>query len=190
MRYKRYLREATVRTDTQHRGYYGAALHAASWRGRSKIIEILLAHVADLDARGGERNTTALQEASSKGRSNTMAMLLAHGADVEAICARNSTALQYAFEQGHGDIVELLLAHGATDTRAVDVAEEKDEAVLEEVRDFSLATACGWARVFCIKNGILGRICELSVMMTTSLVMIPSRDAMIFLQRLACAHAK
>ncbi|KZP10814.1 hypothetical protein FIBSPDRAFT_661994, partial [Athelia psychrophila] len=50
-----------------NRGWIGPPLTAASRQGHLETVQLLLAHGADVDAKGGEYSGTALQEATSKG---------------------------------------------------------------------------------------------------------------------------
>jgi ankyrin repeat protein len=60
-------------------GYYGNALQATSFKGREKIVDLLLKEGADVNAQGGEYGN-ALQAASSKGHEKIVELLLKEGA--------------------------------------------------------------------------------------------------------------
>ncbi|KAI7329445.1 hypothetical protein KC315_g6145 [Hortaea werneckii] len=87
-------------------------LHAASSRGHEKIVEILLAGGADVNAQGGYYNN-ALHAASDRGFDGVVSMLLAHGANVDAQGDRHGTALHAASDRGRKTIVQMLTAKGA-----------------------------------------------------------------------------
>lgn len=87
-------------------------LHAASSRGHEKIVEILLAEGADVNAQGGYYNN-ALHAASDRGFDGVVSMLLAHGANVDAQGDRHGTALHAASDRGRKTIVQMLTAKGA-----------------------------------------------------------------------------
>jgi len=90
-------------------------LHLAAGRGHKEVVEFLLEHGADVNARS-PLHQTALYVAARQGHKEVVELLLEHGADVNAKDARNRTnrtALHYAAEKGHKKIVGLLLAHGA-----------------------------------------------------------------------------
>ena len=96
----------------------GRALNVASEDGHLAIVELLLAHGADVHAKNQE-DETALEFASENGHAAVVEVLLAHGADVHA----NNWALRVASGNGHVAVVEILLAHGA------DVHANNDEAL-------------------------------------------------------------
>ncbi|TQB70154.1 hypothetical protein MPDQ_000932 [Monascus purpureus] len=93
-------------------GYYGNALHAASFKGFDKVVQMLLDHGADVNAQG-EYYGSALQAASFKGFDKVVQMLLDHGADVNAQGGRFGSALHAASSSGHEKVVQMLLDHGA-----------------------------------------------------------------------------
>lgn len=59
--------------------FYGEALRNASWRGYEKVVEILLARGAEVNAQGAFYGN-ALQAASERGYEKMVEMLLAAGA--------------------------------------------------------------------------------------------------------------
>ena len=87
----------------------GDALLDASAKGDLAIVNLLLAHGADVRADGGFEDT-ALRLASAYGHAAVVEVLLAHGADVHA---GNDAALAEASREGERAVVEVLLAHGA-----------------------------------------------------------------------------
>ncbi len=106
------------------RDRYGATalVHAAA-AGATGAIERLLAHGAEIDARGGlwkgDAAEPALVHAASRGRTAVVQALLAHGADVNA--SDVNEALISAAGVGDSAAVEALLARGAeVDARAAD----------------------------------------------------------------------
>ena len=60
-------------------GYFGNALHAASYRGHEKVVELLLSKGADVNAQGGHWGN-ALQAASDGGHEKVVELLLGRGA--------------------------------------------------------------------------------------------------------------
>ena len=87
------------------------ALRVASGsRGQLAVVEVLLAHGADVNARDGD-GYTALFWAARGGRAAVVELLLAHGADVAA------RVLEIASRRDDLAVVEMLLAHGV-DLRA------------------------------------------------------------------------
>ncbi|TLD28600.1 hypothetical protein PspLS_03931, partial [Pyricularia sp. CBS 133598] len=83
------------------------ALHRASQKGYSEIVERLFAAKASVDAES--KQWSALQLAARYGHSKTAGKLLAANANMNAVAA-GSTALQLAVEHGHLEMVERLLA--------------------------------------------------------------------------------
>ncbi|KAI6864836.1 Pfs, NACHT and ankyrin domain protein [Hortaea werneckii] len=95
-------------------GTFGTALAAASFVGLSeRIVEMLLANGADVDARG-VGSLTPLQLASYRGNTKIVQMLLAQGANVNALpgCWYGS-AMMAASIGGHQAIIQMLQAKGA-----------------------------------------------------------------------------
>ncbi|OQO08792.1 hypothetical protein B0A48_05682 [Cryoendolithus antarcticus] len=90
----------------------GSALYAASSKGRAKVVEMLLAKGADVNAQGGDYSN-ALQAASAGGHEKVVDILLAKGADVNAQGGDYGNALQAALARGHEKVVDILLAKGA-----------------------------------------------------------------------------
>jgi ankyrin repeat protein len=92
----------------EHRG----ALYAASERGYEKVVQMLLAAGADVNAQGGDYGS-ALQAAAQGGHEKVVQMLIAAGADVNAQGGEYGSALQAAAQEGHEKAVQTLLAAGA-----------------------------------------------------------------------------
>ena len=82
------------------------ALSRASREGQLAVVEVLLAHGADVHA----RDDGALRYASGRGHLAVVEFLLAHGADVHA---HDDGALHVASVHGRLAVVEFLLVHGA-----------------------------------------------------------------------------
>ena len=93
-------------------GIHGNALHAASYEGHDKIVQIWLDRGAEIDARDVS-GRTALQIASSEGHNQIVEMLLDRGANVNARDDSGNTALHAASSRGHDKIVQILLDRGA-----------------------------------------------------------------------------
>jgi ankyrin repeat protein len=77
------------------------------------IAELLGSGDIDLDAKGGDYNTTLLMDAAQRGRGDLVELLLNAGAEINARSHSGSTALMIAAEYGRKDMVELLLNAGA-----------------------------------------------------------------------------
>ncbi|KAJ7241265.1 ankyrin repeat-containing domain protein [Mycena rebaudengoi] len=63
-------------------GGYGTASQAASSRGSTEVVQLILKHCADVNARGGKYGT-AYRAAKSRGRTEVTEFLIAHGADMD-----------------------------------------------------------------------------------------------------------
>ena len=89
------------------------ALHLAAELADIDLIEVLLTHGADVDARDAD-GRTPLIIASEWGATGAAARLLEHGAAVDSKDQlRQQTALHRAAENGHVEVVQKLLDHGA-----------------------------------------------------------------------------
>jgi ankyrin repeat protein len=90
------------------------ALHIAAERGDLQLMEILLAHKAELE---GDPDLTPLHRAATTGQLEAARLLLAHGANVNARKGGGMTPLLEAVRGGHPQLVRLLCEHHA-DVRA------------------------------------------------------------------------
>ncbi|EHK40517.1 putative ankyrin repeat-containing protein [Trichoderma atroviride IMI 206040] len=113
-------------------------LHCAASGGHQDMVELLLRHRADANAKDGRGGTT-LMWAAAQGHQGVTDLLIKHGVDVNAKDQRRQTALGKAARQGHLEIVRRLLHLGA-DVEAEDdrkqrplglAAEQGHEAVVE-----------------------------------------------------------
>jgi len=101
-------------------GTDGTPLLLACWSGCSgahnpkykDVVELLLAHGADVNARDNDGKTPLIFAALS-GNKDVVELLLAHGADANARDSEDWTPLLWAASDGYTDVVEFLLAHGA-----------------------------------------------------------------------------
>ena len=85
----------------------GNALHAAAAAGHYDIVELLLEHGANVNARSGYFST-ALIAATARGWEDVIQLLLSKGADANARNNKDENALQVAIYKGRRDIVDLL----------------------------------------------------------------------------------
>ena len=88
------------------------ALHHATEKGSSKIMELLINHGADptiADTSGA----TPLHLAAGTGREDTAKFLLAHNADMNAVALNGWTALHAAAFEGHTNTLALLVDAGS-----------------------------------------------------------------------------
>ncbi len=79
----------------------------------TSIVELLLAHGADVNASSDARKNTPLIEAAARCEVSIMARLLAEGARLDDRNNTGQTALMVAVGEGCTEAVELLLTHGA-----------------------------------------------------------------------------
>jgi ankyrin repeat protein len=85
---------------------------AADEPARVELIDLLVAHGADVNARN-QRRVTPLHMAARYGLALTAAALLRHGAEVDARDVNNETPLYRAVNLGHLDVARILLEHRA-----------------------------------------------------------------------------
>ena len=114
--------------DLNATGNAGTLLHAASWRGHAKIVELLLEHFVDVDVRNSS-NGTPLHLAAARGSLEVTRKLVERNADINSRDDQGMTPLYKVVSGRHGDsgsdVVKFLLAHGAdADTR------DKDDSTL------------------------------------------------------------
>ncbi|MBQ9575239.1 MAG: ankyrin repeat domain-containing protein [Synergistaceae bacterium] len=88
------------------------ALMIAVCGGHADVVELLLKHGADVNARDNT-DWTALIYATNEGHEEIAKILLKHGADVDAREKIGITPLINAASHCYAEIVELLLKHGA-----------------------------------------------------------------------------
>jgi len=81
----------------------------------ARMVEKLLTHGAEVDAKHPRQGSTPLYGAVTRGRYRTAEVLIAAGANVNATDNEGKTLLSLAKEAGHAEIIELLLKHGAKD---------------------------------------------------------------------------
>lgn len=89
----------------------GSGLMVGAWEGNIPLMELFLAHGADVN-QANVLGETALLHAAWKGHLAAVRWLLAHGALVDRE-GKQWMALHYAAFAGHGEIVRELLARGA-----------------------------------------------------------------------------
>jgi hypothetical protein len=92
--------------------YGRTPLHHASTNGHKKIVELLIAKGADVNAKSKFENTP-LNLAAFWGHKEIVELFIAKGADVNAKSKYTGTPLRAAAEKGHKEIAELLIAEGA-----------------------------------------------------------------------------
>lgn len=88
-------------------------LHEAARHGRVQMVEVLLEHGADAEARRGTHDWTALHYAAEEGHGEVVTALVKGGAEVETKDKHGATALHYAALFGETDVVKALVEGGA-----------------------------------------------------------------------------
>jgi hypothetical protein len=110
------------------------AMHAATKRGNTNILSLLLEHDVDVDSRD-EGGGTSLHFASYGGTLSVGQYLLDHGADINARDRDGMTPLFDAARQGHVEFAQMLLERGAV----IDTRDKDDRTSLHE--------AVGWGAI-------------------------------------------
>lgn len=88
-------------------------LHLAALYGHLSVIQILLEHGSEIEARTQHDLDTALHLAARQGHESAVQALLVAGADIGSTNGKVMTALHSAARHGHGSVVQMLLKHGA-----------------------------------------------------------------------------
>lgn len=100
-----------------------AAIHKAAELGQKKLVALLLARGADVNAKGC---SPALHRAAANGHIEIMELLLAHGANVHARNDRGETALDHATKHNKLEAAQILINHGSkSKTRSHSLAPDK-----------------------------------------------------------------
>jgi ankyrin repeat protein len=88
-------------------GHQRAPIHAAASGGSAAILEILLKHGADPDARQ-EMGFTAAHSAAANGNVEMLRLLAEHGADLQARSEKGEKPLDFAQRQNRAEAVKFL----------------------------------------------------------------------------------
>lgn len=114
----RFLLSAGANVNGRRKGVE-TPLHIAVFLGRSKVVEVLLAHGADVQARGNLGQTAMHLASFPQGYPQIINLLLMHGGDINGRQNNRATPLHLA-TMGHNiEVVALLLNKGA-DVRLTD----------------------------------------------------------------------
>jgi len=111
----RFLIESGADVNTTHRDDLKgrSVLLFTVRKGCVKLVELLIARGADVNAASGSRSSTPLNAAALTGNKPMVEILIAKGADVSGKRLSGRTPLYSAAEQGHTEVVKLLIAKGA-----------------------------------------------------------------------------
>jgi ankyrin repeat protein len=96
----------------------GTPLHTIAGYGQTAAAEVLLAHGADIEAKGAF-GRTPLHRATNSGRGKMIELLIAKGANINAKDGKGLTALNLAVDSDWGikadrkNAAEVLISHGA-----------------------------------------------------------------------------
>ncbi len=88
------------------------ALMWAARHGHADVVEVLMKHGADVNAKNND-GWTALMHSALNDEAEAAEVLLAHGANVNVKDNNGTTALMSAAQEGKTEVVEALLKHGA-----------------------------------------------------------------------------
>ncbi len=86
------------------------ALHLAARDGLKEVVEVLLTHGANTEAREHSTSLTPLYFAAEKGHRGVVELLVAKRADINARNTKGDSPLYVAILNGHKDLVEFLIA--------------------------------------------------------------------------------
>jgi ankyrin repeat protein len=92
-------------------------LHCATWKGHLGVVELLLKHGSDVNARNNSDHwgTTPLHAAAHANQRAIAELLIAHGADIHATNLNGRTPLAETEFHKAKPVANLLKQHGAID---------------------------------------------------------------------------
>ncbi|HSS22703.1 MAG TPA: ankyrin repeat domain-containing protein [Pyrinomonadaceae bacterium] len=90
-------------------------LHCATWKGHQNVVEVLLAHGADVNLHNNNDHwgTTPLHAAAHANQRAIAELLIAHGADIHATNLNGRTPLAETEFHKAKPVANLLKQHGA-----------------------------------------------------------------------------
>ena len=101
-------------TAVNTKNEFGAApLHYAAYKGHKKVVVLLIAKGAGVNAKSDSDGGTPLHEAAYNGQKEIVKLLIAKKADVNAQGEDEATPLHFAALGGHKEVAEILIANGA-----------------------------------------------------------------------------
>jgi hypothetical protein len=89
-------------------------LHVAAQKGRGKLVDILLQHDADCNAKDSD-SLTPLAHATIGGHKDVVTLLLAHGARICEVDNQRRTVLHWAVMRRRDGVLKILLEHCGRD---------------------------------------------------------------------------
>lgn len=127
-----------------------SALHACAMNGNPRAMQLLVAHVADLEVRDHELGVTSLHVTAQEGHWQAAEVLVEAGASIDSVAFSGATALYMAASYGHCDAVCVLLRANANPLVAckkfspLEAASFKNHAqVVHELIDHVGIEGCG-----------------------------------------------
>ena len=111
--------DAGTYINSRNSGNEWTPLHVASFEGNKKIVELLVAEGADVDARD-RLSDRPIHHAITYKYKDIVEFLISKSADVNAKNAAKYTPLHLAIRDDNKKVAELLIANGA-DVNAIDV---------------------------------------------------------------------
>lgn len=90
---------------------FGTLLHVASSMGNNIIIEYLVMHGADINAKGGVLGGSALNEAASEGNVEVVKYLISRGATMDTSEPERNPLFSSIYG-GHVEVAKILISNG------------------------------------------------------------------------------
>ncbi|ROW05660.1 hypothetical protein VSDG_00675 [Cytospora chrysosperma] len=100
-------------TESETAGWL-TPLHVAAQKGRGKLVDILLQHAADCNAKDSD-SLTPLAHATICGHEDVITLLLAHGARMSEVDNQCRTVLHWAVMHRRDGVLKVLLEHCGRD---------------------------------------------------------------------------
>lgn len=97
-----------LQADVGSRSRYGAAIHNSVAHGHKKIVELLIANGADVNATEEVEGRTPIFEGVAHGHTEVVRLILAHGAKKDVRDNEGKLPIDEAKANGHEEIIRLL----------------------------------------------------------------------------------
>jgi ankyrin repeat protein len=138
----------------------GTPLHKAAWGGKLAIVQMLLAHRADVNAIEAPTMETPIFDAAKNGHAPVLRCLIEHGARVDLANREHCSVLRTANVAHHVACVAALFAAGAdahrVDQRCIEWARPYTTGVALHARSSHAAAVVQGALLVC--GGDLGAV--------------------------------